>query len=436
MPVPTVSRRQVVAGTAAGVALAASGLRVPAIAATTEIVHWSWLQASDGEVWTRMIDAYNDAHKDKGTRIRMELVPEEQYRTKVLAAAASGSAPDFGWGTAGKDAELAKSGVTVPLDALAKQAGLDTADFSANSLAASKYPKIGPDLHMVPMDMMCLQPLLNVDHAHAAGLDPAAPPTDQASLLDWAAKLTKRSGDTITQSGILMTGTGLQPAVTWGIVAEQMGFRRASADLKTACVNPEAGKAAMRWVIDLFDKHKVSTRNITDRYKAFGRGEGSIFWTGPWTLNGYKKQGLNFTAFQFPKIGQDRFTYSEIGGLQLYTQKDPGRHEATMQAVKWLSDNSFLWTTEGRGGSPRASIAGRPDYKTTGIDWALRGAFVEGLPYATVGEIPVSGGPDFTIYTNTGYLARTLEGVWVGKTSPDQALEEIRVQWQQDLDDA
>ena len=279
-------------------------------------------------------------------------------------------------------------------------------------------------------------PLLNVDHAHAAGLDPASPPTDGAGLMDWAAKLTKRSGDTITQSGILMTGTGLQPAATWGIVAEQMGFRRASPDLKTACVNPEAGIAAMHWVIDLFDKHKVSTRNVTDRYKAFGRGEGSIFWTGPWTLNGYKKQGLNFTAFQFPKIGKDRFTYSEIGGLQLYAQKDPSRHEATMQAVKWLSDNSFVWTTEGRGGSPRASILNRADYKTSGVDWALRGAFVEGLPYATVGEIPVPGGPDFTIYTNTGYLARTLEGVWVGKTTPEQALEEIRVQWQQDLDDA
>ena len=156
MPVPTVSRRQVVAGTAAGAALAVSGLRAPAVAATTEIVHWSWLQASDGEVWTRVIDAYNAAHKDKGTRIRMELVPEEQYRTKLLAAAASGSAPDFGWGTAGKDAELAKNGVTVPLDALAKQAGLDVADFSANSLVASKYPKIGADLQMVPMDMMCL----------------------------------------------------------------------------------------------------------------------------------------------------------------------------------------------------------------------------------------------------------------------------------------
>src|SRR6266478_1063292 len=61
-----------------------------------------------------------------------------------------------------------------------------------------------------------------------------------------------------------------------------MGFMRTSEDLKKACVNPDAGKAAMQWVLDLFDKHKVSTRDVSDRYKAFGTGQGSIFWTGPW----------------------------------------------------------------------------------------------------------------------------------------------------------
>ena len=40
--------------------------------------------------------------------------------------------------------------------------------------------------------------------------------------------LTKRDGDTVTRSGIMMTGSGVQPTVTWGIVAAQMGFQRAS----------------------------------------------------------------------------------------------------------------------------------------------------------------------------------------------------------------
>jgi ABC-type glycerol-3-phosphate transport system substrate-binding protein len=434
----TVSRRTLLTTAAA----AGASLAIPSIwtnrasaASAIEIVHWSWLSASDGEVWTKMISAFNDAHKDKGVQIRMEVVPEEQYVTKVLAASATGKAPDFGWGTAGKSAQLARDEVIVPLDALIAAAGLDLTDFSASSIAAARYPKYDNKIFMVPMDLMSLQPEINLDHVKEAGLDANAPPTDGKTLLEWATAMTKREGDKVTRSGIMMTGSGVQPTVTWGIVAEQMGFKRASDDLKTACVNPAAGKAAMQWVLDLFDKQKVSTRDVTDRYKAFGTGQGSIFWTGPWTLAGYVAQKLPFKTVLFPKIGEKQVTYFEMGGLELYKQTDPARHEATIQAVKWLSDNSFLWTTVGRGASPRSSILTRPDYKTAGSPWDIRGAFVDGMSFATVGEIPVVNGPNFTIYNGGNFIAKTLEGVWSGQTTIEAAMDQIHTQWQSDLDE-
>jgi hypothetical protein len=287
---------------------------------------------------------------------------------------------------------------------------------------------------MIPMDLMSLQPEVNLDHVKEAGLDADKFPPDGDTLIEWAKAMTKRDGDKVTRSGIMMTGSGVQPTVTWGIVAEQMGFQRASDDLKTAAVNPDAGKAAMQWVLDLFDKHKVSTRDVTDRYKAFGTGQGSIFWTGPWTLNGYTQQKLNFRTYLFPKIGQKQLTYFEMGGMEFYVQKDTARYEATMQAVKWISDNSFLWTTKGRGASPRKSILENKDYKTGGLPWDVRGAFVEGMAFATAGEIPVLAAPDFTIYSGGNFLAKTLEQVWAKQKSIDQAMTEIQTQWQKGLD--
>ena len=425
------------AGAAVGTGLAIPHFWVPRASAANpvEIVHWSWLAASDGEVWAKMISNFNDAHKDKGVQIRMEVVPEEQYVTKVLAAVATGSGPDFGWGTAGKGAALARDEVTVKLDDLVKASGLDIADFSESSIKASRYPKYDNGLFMIPMDLMSLQPEYNLDHIKEAGLDPNSPPADGATLLEWAKKMTKADGDKVTRSGIMMTGSGVQPTVTWGIVAEQMGFQRASVDLKTACVNPEAGKKAMQWVLDLFVTAKVSTRDVTDRYKAFGTGQGSIFWTGPWTLNGYLQQKLPFKTALFPKIGDKLVTYFEGGGLELYKQADKGRYEATIQAVKWLSDNSFLWTTVGRGASPRKSILGRSDYKTAGAPWDVRGAFVDGMAFASVGEIPVVNGPNFTIYNGGNVLAKTLEGVWSGQTKIDDAMSQLQQQWQADLDE-
>jgi hypothetical protein len=64
----------------------------------------------------------------------------------------------------------------------------------------------------------------------------------------------------------------------------------------------------------------------------------------------------------------------------------------------------------------------------------VRGAFVEGIEFATVGEIPVMAGPDFTIYQGSNFLAKTLEGVWARQKTIDQAMAEIREQWQNDLD--
>ncbi len=428
------------AGAAAGMAGGGAARRVSARTRAArqdvhEIIHWSWLTASDGEVWQRMIDAFNEAHADQGVQIRMEVVPDDQYGTKVLSSAAVGQAPDFGWGTAGLRADWIDKGVVQPLDDLAAAVELDLADFTEHALQSSRYPTYEDKLYMVPMDAMSLQVLLNLDHAAEAGLDSASPPQTGDELLEWAEKMTVRDGDTVNRSGFLMTGAGVQPSVTWGIVAHQMGFRRASEDLTQAALEPDAGKAAAQWVLDLFDTHKVATRDITDRYKAFGTGQGAMFLTGPWTLPGYAAEGLNFTSFQMPAVGNDATTYYELGGLEMYTQQDESRYEKTAQALKWLSDNSFLWTTEGRGAAVRTSILDREDYRTAGLPWDLRAAFIDGLENAVIGEIPVKAAPDFTIYTGSGFVAQTMDPVWANERSIDEAIEMLAQQWQADLDE-
>jgi ABC-type glycerol-3-phosphate transport system substrate-binding protein len=429
-----VSRRTAlgIIGGAAGAAAASTLAGMPAvIGKDLELVHWSWLTASDGEVWKQMVDAFNAAHKDKGVQIRLEVLPSDQYGTKVLSAAATGNAPDFGWATAGLRADWAKKGVILPLEDVLKPAGLDPSDFTPQSLAVSRY---AGKQYLMPMDAMSFQVLLNADHARAAGLDASRPPQTGDELLAWADKMTERQGDKVTRSGWLMTGSGAQPSVVWGIVAHQMGFRRASPDFKTAGLNPEAARQAAQWVLDLFDKHKVSSRDVTDRYKGFGTGQGSMFLTGPWTLNGYVQAGLNFVAFRLPRIGKDRSTYFSLGGLEMYAQRDRSRIEATAQAMKWLSDNSFLWTTKGRGASVRKSILARQDYKTAGHDWKVRGAFIEGMPDAVITQIPVRAALDFDAYTAVDLVAKTMDPVWAKQTSSAAAIETLIKQWQADLD--
>src|SRR5258708_37548493 len=111
----SVTRREIMTAAAAmGATTALPFGKAIAQTKPVELLHWSWLTASDGEVWQQMIDAFNAENKTKGVQIKMEVIPEEQYSTKLLAATATGRAPDFGWGTAGLRAAPANDSVTGP----------------------------------------------------------------------------------------------------------------------------------------------------------------------------------------------------------------------------------------------------------------------------------------------------------------------------------
>jgi len=384
-----------------------------------------------------MIDDFNAAHTD--IQIRMESFPSEEWDTKVMAAVAAGEGPDFGWVSpaGGLHAEWIDKGLIIPLDDLVASAGLDLDDFVESVLDNGRYPAFGNKLYEIPIDVMTMAFEINVDHATEAGLDINNPPQTGEELIEWAKAMTVREGDKVVRSGLLL-GPAIQNTVTWGVVAEQMGFRRASEDQKTACINPEAGKAAMQWILDLYNEHNVSTLEVTDRYKAFGAGQGSMFMTGPWTVSGYIDQGLNFISIHVPKIGKEHTTYLEVGSLEVYKQEDESRYEATMKAIKWLSDNSMKWTTVGRGAAARKSILATEEYQTTGLPWEQRGAFVDekAMEMASIpmGIGVLEGTIDFVIYAGSNLLGTTLDGVWYDQMSIDEAMDQICEQLQKDLD--
>ena len=398
----TLNRRQFVGGAAA--AGLASTLPAPAVWAQSdmEIVHWSWLAASDGEVW-----AQDDRRLQRGAQGQglcrsrwrssrrsstspRSTPPRPPAARRISAGARRACAPRW-----------RRTACIVPLDDLVAKAGLDLADFDEFSIKQARYPKYDNGLFMIPMDLMSLQPEVNTDHLKEAGLDPEAFPHRRRD----AARLGREDDEA--------RGRHRHPLRhhddRLGRAADgDLGHRRGADGLQARERRPEGqppsirtpASQAMQWVLDLFDKQKVSTRDVTDRYKAFGTGQGSIFWTGPWTLNGYVEQKLPFRTYLFPKIGASQNTYFEMGGMEFYTQSDPSR--ATRP--RWRRSSGSPTTVFCGRRSAAARARGNrswsaPDYKTAGHPWDVRGAFVDGMSFATEGEIPVLAGPEFTIYS-------------------------------------
>ena len=228
-------------------------------AQATELVHWSWLAASDAEVWAKMIQDFNDAHKGKGVQIKMEVVPEEQYDHQGPGRGRDRQRARLRLGHRGAACQMGQGRRDRPARRSREAGGPRPRGFRRVLDQAGPLSEIRQRPVHDPLDLMSLQPEVNLDHVKEAGLDPDKFPTDGNDLIEWAKAMTKRDGDKVTRSGIMMTGSGVQPTVTWGIVAAQMGFQRASATTSRPPASiPRPASQAMQWVLDLFDKWKVS----------------------------------------------------------------------------------------------------------------------------------------------------------------------------------
>jgi multiple sugar transport system substrate-binding protein len=364
---------------------------------------WNWLSASDAQVWSRVINMFNAANNHKGLweQISMTPVSSSDYDTKLVGAETAGDAPDFGWASAGlEEYNWAKEGVTVPLTKLAQEAGLDLGDFTTESLEYSEYPSIGgTNLYMIPTDISDFALEINVKEAKAAGLNPSDPPTTAAEFLKWAQALTVRKNGKIVTGGF---GGNLSNDVTtyWGIVAAQYGFQRVNTGGTTACIDPSAGAMAMQWLYNLMHKYNVFSP-VTSVYDAFDTSDIAMMWEGPWSIFGNNQAGLDWEAAPLPVIGTHPANYLEIDGLEMYHQSSSAMYLPTMEAIKWISDNSWLWVTGARGVSPRKSILARSDYATSDTNGFLpkyRDAYIDGLSDANVVSVPGPDMSDFEYY--------------------------------------
>ena len=95
--------------------------------------------------------------------------------------------------------------------------------------AGARYPKDDNGLFMIPMDMMSLQPEINLDHVKEAGLDPTSAPKDGAELIEWAKAMTKRSGNSS-----LIQVTSWRVSAMW-VCIRQSGWSRHNAPAAVSC---------------------------------------------------------------------------------------------------------------------------------------------------------------------------------------------------------
>ncbi len=286
----TFQRRILLIGAAGTVALSACGNQEPtgAPGEKVELVYRLWDEQQ--EVGYQDVFAAFTADNPDIT-VRMELLPWDQYWTKLTAELASGNGPDVFWLTVDRFPDLASKGVLAPIDDQLKAAGIDLAKYHPNVAQSYRWED---QQYGMPKDMGIVGLLYNKDLFKKAGIDEPGElewnPGGTGSFEELARKLTvDKAGKTAAESGFDPTKIKQWGCLSWNHgqttwlnwIASNGGQVRDSGGQFTYS-SPKSVEA-LQWARDLIYKWHVSpdgTRTNPPTGQAtemFYRGEVAMF---------------------------------------------------------------------------------------------------------------------------------------------------------------
>ncbi|RZT20153.1 carbohydrate ABC transporter substrate-binding protein (CUT1 family) [Kribbella sp. VKM Ac-2569] len=187
----SVSRRTFLIGAGSVLALAGCGSsddKASSGGGKVELVYRLWDEQQ--EVGYKAVFA-EFTKQNPDITVRMEVLPWDQYWTKLTTELASGKAPDVFWLTVDYFPDFASKGVLAPLDDLISKAGLKLDSYHPNVVQSYKFEdkQLG-----MPKDMGIVGLLYNKDLVTKAGVTMPAEltwaPDGSGSFLEVARKLT------------------------------------------------------------------------------------------------------------------------------------------------------------------------------------------------------------------------------------------------------
>lgn len=148
--------------------------------------------------------------------VRMEVLPWDQYWTKLTTELAGGKAPDVFWLTVDSFPDLAQSGTLAPLNDLLAEAKIDLGAYHPNVVESYRFED---EQFGMPKDMGIVGMLYNKNLVEKAGIEMPAEltwaPDGTGSFLETATKLT------VDKAGKSGDSSGFDPATIkqWGFVS-------------------------------------------------------------------------------------------------------------------------------------------------------------------------------------------------------------------------
>lgn len=322
------------AGIAASTAIVLSGCTTGGTGSDgrTEVVFWqhSW-EDYQNEWMQDTVDAYNESQDE--VTVSVQFVAIDAWDQKLATAQAAGTQPDITTVPYGRVAVGVAEGRLAPLDEYMSQENFDDIKENVASFVTFDGKHYAYPMFVEPSTVLYYRS----DLVEAAGLDPNAPPTTWAELIDWARALTT---DDVKGLSIATVAADLAWS-SWGLQVNACGHLPISDDWSVAEATDSCYADLAEFYATLYQENVIPQQpkvgyGYSDMY---GDGEIAMMTSGSWAIGQIKRQYpelLDKTMVApFPSIdGDPTKPTSTLGG---YTLTVDSKSEHPQEAADFIS---------------------------------------------------------------------------------------------------
>ncbi|MBE3576180.1 MAG: sugar ABC transporter substrate-binding protein [Limnochordales bacterium] len=300
---------------------------------------WTW----DGPDGSKPIqDALDEFTKETGIKTKLESVTAD-YKPKLLAALAAGTAPDVFMVGDWDYAEFYRAGVLENLTPYIERDKIDLNAYVPTIVNQHRQPD--GNFYTMSKDFSTMGIFYNKDHFDEAGIPYPTNKWTWNEALVWGQKLTRRDASgKVIRYGIFTDPewVALTLSFAWG--AGYTIMDKNFMTFKGYLDNPEAIKA-MQFFIDLAAKYKIGPNGWAER-DAIGHAEGAFFGGkasiviyGNWPINRWRNETKLRWGTVIPPIYKVHSTtfVMEAGWGMAGGIKDPVRREAAWKLLSFLA---------------------------------------------------------------------------------------------------
>lgn len=299
-----------------------------------------WYDGTEEASVAKLEPEYEALHPD--VDLVFEIIPYKDLSTKELVAAQSSVGPDIMWQSYAWTNSFAKMGLLMSYSDRLEGSTIDLAnDFDPVAL---ELGTVDGQIYGLPwsMEAMCL--VYNKQMFKDAGLDPEAPPTTWAEVIEYAQALTKDlNGDgTVDQYGYGLVGN-LQGNTWFRFIPEiwSAGGEVANADMTESTLNsPEAIEAA-KYYTGLLTEYHVAPEGAVNNGAAeirtlFNNGKVAMYVDGQAAVKNIQKDAPNIDVGVALWPGKDGPVKAGLGGYYIATPKNAANPDDAWEFIQYF----------------------------------------------------------------------------------------------------